>query len=117
MRLTDLVQLDSLEHGPQLGQGLLGGAAVRAVRLGEDDYIHVCQQTFMDQDHDQGHPHAPHRQAMGRRVRRPEASSRTDRIVVDDLLDFLGSVCHGAGACGSGEEVAEEVHGVWRREQ
>lgn len=36
MRLTDLVELKSVELGAGLGQQLLGGLAVRAVRLGED---------------------------------------------------------------------------------
>jgi hypothetical protein len=36
MRLTDLVELKSVELGAGLGQQLLGGLAIRAVRLGED---------------------------------------------------------------------------------
>ena len=35
-RLTDLVELKSVELCAGLGQQLLGGLAVRAVRLGED---------------------------------------------------------------------------------
>lgn len=35
-RLTDLVEFKSVELGAGLGQQLLGGLAVRAVRLGED---------------------------------------------------------------------------------
>lgn len=35
--IRKLVELVSLEHGTELGQGVLGGAAVRAVGLGEDD--------------------------------------------------------------------------------
>lgn len=83
-KLTNFVKLEELVLGVKLIQSLLGLLAVRAVRLGEDN----CE-GFISRGPTRGAKHG---------------DKRTNRVVVDELLNLGGCLSHCAWACCASEE-------------
>ena len=89
--LTNLVELEGVELGAGLGEQLLGGLAVRAVRLGEDGWRVLV--------------FAPQQQLPLRRK-----VKHTNAVLVDDVLSLGLCGRHAGGTGRAGEEASYEVN-------